>query len=60
MINNYPIGTLVQHRYHVERGLGMVILHTNAIKPNMGIRWLASNLATYESMSDVVSIKETK
>lgn len=54
----YPIGTLVRHRYHLERGLGMVMRHTNAIKPNMGIRWFNSTLATYESMSGVISIKE--
>ena len=58
MRNNYPIGTLVRHRYFDERGLGLVMRHTAQMHPKMVIRWFSSNLKTSEHMSQVKSIKE--
>ena len=58
MRNNYPIGTLVRHRYFDERGLGLVMRHTAQMHPKMVIRWFSSNLKTSEHMSQVKSIEE--
>ena len=58
MKNNYPIGTLVRHRYFDERGLGLVMRHTVQMHPKMVVRWFSSNLKTSEHMGQVISIGE--
>ena len=58
MKDNYPIGTLVRHRYFHERGLGLVVRHTVQMHPRMVVRWFSSTLKTSENMAEVISTGE--
>ena len=59
MKNNYPIGTLVRHRYFDERGLGLVVHHTQqGLNTNMIVRWFTSTLKTECSLWELIDIKE--
>lgn len=58
MKDNYLNGTLVRHRYHHERGLGMIIRHTKQVHPMMIVKWFSSTLTTSENIGQVISIEE--
>ena len=57
-MDNYPIGTLVRHRYFYERGLGLIVRHTEQMHPKMVVKWFSSTLKTCESMWELIDIKE--
>jgi len=54
----YPNGTLVRHRYHHERGLGIVMRRTSQVYPMLIVKWFSSTLTTSENISQMISIEE--